>query len=81
MITIGIDPHKQTNTAVAASDVGRQLAEITVPADEAGQQELLAWAHGLGVEIRFALEDCRHVNGRLERFLTATASTVTATAS
>ena len=69
MITIGIDPHKQTNTAVAASELGRQLAEITVPANEAGQQELLAWAHGLGTEIRFALEDCRHVNGRLERFL------------
>lgn len=69
MITIGIDPHKQTNTAVAASELGRQLAEITVPANEAGQQELLAWAHGIGTEIRFALEDCRHVNGRLERFL------------
>jgi transposase len=71
LITIGIDPHKQTHTAAAASDVGQQLAEITVGADEAGQRELLAWAHDLGPEIRFALEDCRHVNGRLERFLLA----------
>lgn len=38
---------------------------------QAVQQELLAWAHGLGTETRFALEDCRHVNGRLERFLVA----------
>jgi transposase len=73
VITIGIDPHKRTHTAVAVSGVGQLLSEITIDADEAGQQELLAWAHGLdGAEgMRFALEDCRHVNGRLERFLLA----------
>jgi transposase len=76
LITIGIDPHKATNTAVGASELGRQLAEITVPANEAGQQELLAWAHGLGTEVRFALEDCRHVNGRLERFLVSSGELV-----
>jgi len=69
LITIGIDPHKATHTAAAVSDLGQQLAEITVQADEAGQRELLVWANGLGPQIRFALEDCRHVNGRLERFL------------
>lgn len=73
MITIGIDPHKRTHTAVAVNDVGQQLDEITFPADEEGQQSFLAWAHGLEGEgqLRFALEDCRHVNGRLERFLLA----------
>jgi len=76
LITIGIDPHKQTHTAVAASEIGQQLAELTVTADEPGQQQLLAWAHGLGTEIRFALEDCRHVNGRLERFLVASGEPV-----
>lgn len=71
MITIGIDPHKRTHTAVAVSGVGQLLLEITIDADEAGQEKLLAWAHSLGAgeEVRFALEDCRHVNGRLERFL------------
>lgn len=71
MITIGIDPHKRTHTAVAVSGVGQLLSEITINADESGQEELLAWAHRLEDvrEIRFALEDCRHVNGRLERFL------------
>jgi hypothetical protein len=70
VITIGIDPHKRTHTAVAVSGVGQLLCEITIEADEAGQEELLAWAHGLdgAEEMRFALEDCRHVNGRLERF-------------
>jgi transposase len=73
LITIGIDPHKQTHTAVAVSGVGQLLSEITVAADEAGQRDLLAWAGELeGTEERcFALEDCRHVNGRLERFLLA----------
>jgi transposase len=73
VITIGIDPHKRTHTAVAASGVGQLLDEVTISADETGQRELLDWAHGLdgGEEIRFALEDCRHVNGRLERFLLA----------
>jgi transposase len=73
VITIGIDPHKRTHTAVAVNDVGQQLDEITFPADEEGQQAFLAWAHELegDQELRFALEDCRHVNGRLERFLLA----------
>lgn len=71
MITIGIDPHKRTHTAVAVNDVGQQLEEITFPADEEGQRRFLVWAHELegDQELRFALEDCRHVNGRLERFL------------
>ncbi len=74
MITIGIDPHKRTHTAVAVSGVGQLLGEITIDADVAGQDELLAWTQSLegGEEIRFALEDCRHVNGRLERFLLTT---------
>ncbi|HWM62939.1 MAG TPA: IS110 family transposase [Solirubrobacterales bacterium] len=71
MITIGIDPHKRTHTAVAVSGVGQLLDELTIAAEDAGQRELLDWAHAFeGPEkIRFALEDCRHVNGRLERFL------------
>src|ERR1700741_153743 len=76
LITIGIDPHKRTHTAAAVSAVGQQLAETTITADEPGQREPLTWAHGFGEEIRFALEDCRHVNGRLERFLLASGDPV-----
>lgn len=74
VITIGIDPHKRTHTAVAVSGVGQLLAEITIDAEKTGHEELLAWARGLDgtEEMRFALEDCRHVNGRLERFLLTT---------
>lgn len=71
MITIGIDPHKRTHTAVAVSGVGELLDELTIPAEDGGHRRLLAWAQGLhaGEARRFALEDCRGVNGRLERFL------------
>ena len=74
MITIGIDPHKDTHTAAAVADgTGQLLGELTVPGTEEGHRRLHAWAHELAAEregeVRFALEDCRHVNGRLERFL------------
>lgn len=76
MTTIGIDPHKRTHTAVAVDAVGRRLGELTITADEEGQRRLFAWANELGGEPRFALEDCRHVNGRLERFLLAAGADV-----
>lgn len=78
MITIGIDPHKESHTAVAVTPLGELLAEITVQADEAGHEELCRWAHGLaeGEGLRFALEDVRNVNGRLERALQAAAERV-----
>lgn len=73
MITIGIDPHKDTHTAAAVnSATGQLLGELTVAGTDEGHQRLRDWAHGLAAEegeLRFALEDCRHVNGRLERFL------------
>jgi transposase len=70
MIVIGIDPHMKTHTAVAVDAAsGRTLAEKTVSADARGHDELLSWARGLGRERCFAIEDCRHVSGRLERHL------------
>lgn len=74
MITIGIDPHKGTHTAAAVEDAtGQFLEELTVPATDAGAEQLHAWARRLapGEEVRFALEDVRNVSGRLERFLLA----------
>jgi transposase len=80
LITIGIDPHKDTHTAAAVEDAtGQLLGELTVPGTEKGHERLREWAHGLApaeVKPRFALEDCRHVNGRLERSLLAGGETV-----
>jgi len=70
MIVVGIDPHMKTHTAVAIDAVtGRNVGTRTVTGDRAGHDELLAWARGLGPDRYFAIEDCRHVSGRLERHL------------
>ena len=74
MITIGIDPHKQTHTAAAIdAATGELLAELTVASDRPGHERLIEWARSLASEAerRFALEDCRNINGRLERALLA----------
>ena len=70
MIVIGIDPHMKTHTAVALdAATGRSIAELTVTCDDRGHDELLAWARSLSNDRYFAIEDCRHVSGRLERHL------------
>ena len=68
MIVVGIDPHMKTHTAVALDAVtGRSIASKTVACEERGHDALLLWARALGPELLFAIEDCRHVSGRLER--------------
>jgi transposase len=70
MIVVGIDPHMKTHTAVALdAATGRSLGTRTVSCNDRGHDELLAWARGLGPDRFFAIEDCRHVSGRLERHL------------
>lgn len=74
MITIGIDPHKDTHTAAAVDGTtGQFLDELTVPATDDGAERLHAWATAIAEEgeLHFALEDVRNVSGRLERFLLA----------
>jgi hypothetical protein len=69
MIVIGADSHKRTHTLVAVDDVGRRLAEKTVRTNTEGHLDLLGWSRRLpgadAGEVRFALEDCRHLTRRL----------------
>lgn len=70
MIVIGTDPHKQSHTAAAlVAQTAEPLGALTVKAREAGHERLLAWAQALDSERVWAIEDCRHVSGGLERFL------------
>jgi transposase len=69
MVVVGIDAHKRTHTAVAVDDLGRPLGTRTIAATTEGHIELLGWAKGFGAELRFAVEDCRHLSRRLERDL------------
>ena len=70
MIVVGVDPHKKSHTAVAVqAATGQVLDQLTVPATGRGHARLVRWARGLGEHVRVALEDVRHVSGRLERLL------------
>lgn len=70
MIVIGVDAHKRTHTAVAVeAATGSRIGLLTTSADRIGHEQLLAWARREAGERRWALEDCRHVSGGLERFL------------
>jgi transposase len=70
MIVIGADTHKATHALVAVDGgTGQVLSEREIPADEAGHLQALRWAHELGDELIWAIEDCRHVSARLERAL------------
>lgn len=72
MVLLGVDPHKDTHTVVAVDQAGRQLGQTTVAARTLGHAELLGWArHHWPGERLWAVEDCRHVTGRLERDLLA----------
>lgn len=69
-MVLGIDPHKKSHTAVAVeAATGEVCGELTVKADRRGRERLLLWARSLAPERRFAVEDCRHVSGRLQRLL------------
>ena len=77
MIVLGADMHKQTHTVVAtAAATGELRGEKTVQVGDDGFLALLGWARALGEERVWALEDCRHVSGSLERFLMASGERV-----
>jgi transposase len=76
MVVLGVDPHKKTHTIVAADELGRQLASITVTATSAGHLKLIRWAARFAPR-RWAVEDGRHVSGRLVGDLIAAGEQVT----
>jgi transposase len=71
MVLLGVDPHKDTHTVVAVDPAGRQLDQRTVPARTLANGELVGWARMHWPDRLWAVEDCRHVTGRLERDLLA----------
>jgi transposase len=70
MIVLGADTHKRSHTIAAVAAVTGELrGEQTVAVGRRGFDALLRWARRLEGERVWALEDCRHVSGGLERFL------------
>ena len=77
MIVIGTDPHKRSHTAAAVdSATGELRSSETVAARFDGHLALLDWARSGDSERVWAIEDCRHVSGGLERFLVASGERV-----
>ena len=52
MLTIGVDSHKRSLTAVAIDSTGRQLDALQVSSSSRGRNELLRWAGTLPLEPR-----------------------------
>jgi len=72
MIVIGTDVHKHTHCCAAVETMTSRLLEgHQALARMPGFRALLEWARGIGDERVWAIEDCRHVSGGLERFLIA----------
>jgi transposase len=77
MLTIGVDPHKRTHSAVAVNAVGMEVSGVTESTGLDGFDALLRWSRSLPDPERvWVIEDCRHVSGRLERFLLDRGETV-----
>jgi transposase len=72
MIVIGTDTHKETHALAAVDEgTGRVRGGRQIKADDAGHLAALRWALELDPERVWAIEDCRHVSGRLEQALIA----------
>jgi transposase len=69
MLTIGVDPHKQTHTAFAVNELGVEVAQRTVAVRREGFEQLLEWGRKHAAERSWVIEDVRNVSGSLERFL------------
>jgi transposase len=67
-VAIGVDTHKQWHVAVALDRLGRLIDSLTVAATEAGYQQLVGWARGLG-EPAFGIEGCGSYGAGLARCL------------
>ena len=65
MVVLGADLHKRSHTIVVIDALGRQLAEKTIAATDAGHLELRRWAASWP-DRRWGLEDCRHLSRRLD---------------
>ena len=67
MVVVGADVHKRTHTFVAVDEVGRELGQLAVSADGKGHDKAVRWAQArFGPELRWGIEDCRHLSARLE---------------
>lgn len=69
-MAVGVDVRKRTQTFVAVGEVGRKLGETAIPATAPGQHEAMLWVPTeFGSEVRWGVEDRRHLSAWLKRNL------------
>ncbi|AEG42993.1 IS110 family transposase [Isoptericola variabilis] len=67
VVVVGADVHKRSHTFVAVDPAGRRLGQLTVKADAQGHDKAVRWAEStFGTDLRWGVEDCRHLSARLE---------------
>jgi transposase len=67
MVVVGVDVLKRTHTFVAVDAVGKKVGQLTVKADGKGHDQAVRWAQSqFGSELKWGIEDCRHLSARLE---------------
>src|SRR6266513_819298 len=77
MVVIGADTHKGSHALAAVDEgTGRVRGSREIKADDAGHLSAVRWAQGLDDDRVWAIEDCRHVSGRLEQALLASGERV-----
>ena len=77
MIVIGVDTHKRSHMLVALEAItGATRGQMRIAATDDGTLAALRFAAELDDVRVWALEDCRHVSGRLERGLLASGEQV-----
>ena len=69
MVTIGVDPHKQTHTAAAVDQLGVRGRAPDRACQAGGERAAVGMGPRPGGERVWAVEDVRNVSGSLERFL------------
>ncbi len=68
-IIVGVDTHKWEHVAVAIDGLGRQLAEMAIPATAAGYKDLVEWARALGDARVFGIEGTGSYGSGVASFL------------
>ncbi len=68
-VVVGVDTHRDEHVAVALSELGVRLGDLSVPANLDGYATLLNWARGLGEPRVFGIEGCGSYGSGLYRFL------------
>ena len=72
----GVDTHRDTHTAAAVDDSGRNLGTETFPATTEGYRTLLGWLQGFGTIRSIGIEGTGSYGAWLARFLTAAGETI-----